>query len=241
MTSILWVSCKNKEVSTGKLDIRFAHVFDQAYFFCYTEYINEAGNVLEFTDLQYFISDIKLIDRQGKSLLLNTTSFAHYVDIKDSSSLIWHISDLIPAGNYKIQFTFGITQCKNISNIFPNQPESNMFWPAQLGGGYHYMKLNGRWKTTGEVWSPFGFHLGIGKANESDNLSLIDNSFSITPEKEIYIEENKTTQIVISMNIAEWFKNPGTWDFNTFGGSIMQNQTAQQTAKENGMDVFTIK
>ena len=31
--------------------------------------------------------------------------------------------------------------------MFVNPPEVNMMWPDVLGGGYHYLMLNGKWKT----------------------------------------------------------------------------------------------
>ena len=41
------------------------------------------------------------------------------------------------------------------------------------------------------------------------------------------------------MNIDSWFKTPHDFDFNYWGGFIMEIQPAMQMAKENGYDVFT--
>jgi len=53
--------------------------------------------------------------------------------------------------------------------------------------------------------------------------------------------ENKTTRTIsLRMEINNWFCSPHTWDFNYWGGYIMQNQEAMQIASENGKDVFTL-
>ncbi|MBK7031097.1 MAG: hypothetical protein IPH45_18680 [Bacteroidales bacterium] len=54
--------------------------------------------------------------------------------------------------------------------------------------------------------------------------------------------ENKITRTMnLSMDINSWFCTPNTWDFNVWGGYIMQNQDAMKTASENGADVFDIE
>ena len=42
------------------------------------------------------------------------------------------------------------------------------------------------------------------------------------------------------MNIESWFTTPHNFDFNYWGGNVMQNQQALQTIKENGHDIFTV-
>jgi hypothetical protein len=43
------------------------------------------------------------------------------------------------------------------------------------------------------------------------------------------------------MNLESWFKGPHNWDFNGWGGDIMQNQAAMAVGCENGMDVFSLE
>jgi hypothetical protein len=42
------------------------------------------------------------------------------------------------------------------------------------------------------------------------------------------------------MNLAEWFKNPNTWDLNEFNTGLMGNYNAQKIMNENGQSVFSI-
>ena len=41
------------------------------------------------------------------------------------------------------------------------------------------------------------------------------------------------------MNIAEWFKNPTTWDLNAYNNMLMPNYTAQMMMKDNSSNVFS--
>jgi len=44
----------------------------------------------------------------------------------------------------------------------------------------------------------------------------------------------------IKMNIAEWYKNPNTWDLNTLHAPLMPNYNAQKQMNQNGQSVFSI-
>ena len=110
-----------------------------------------------------------------------------------------------------------------------------------LGGGYHYMKINGKWMNTEGVEMPFNLHTGRS-ATQVDGSDFEDNSFLVTlPLSGFNIGRNETRTIGLNMNVNNWFVNPNLFDFNVFGGSIMQNVTAQHILRENGVDVFSIE
>ena len=47
-------------------------------------------------------------------------------------------------------------------------------------------------------------------------------------------------EINIAMNIAEWFKNPSTWNLNDYNQMLMPNSAAQIIMYENGQNAFTL-
>ena len=123
-----------------------------------------------------------------------------------------------------------------------------MAWPEVLGGGYHYLMLNGWWKDTLDLRRPFNFHLGIGQNYENnsgqvhDITGFVDNSFAVTPSGNGFeVESGKITQIKLVMNIESWFKSPIIYDHNQWGGAIMQNQEAMHIGCLNGYDVFSLE
>ena len=249
----LFAGCKKEEdepviKEAGKISLSFAHkVNGQDLVVDTLMYINAAGNQYLVNEIQYFISDVTLHNADGSTLLIKAWNDIHYVDTDIPSTWTWAVVDSIPVGNYtSLSFTFGISEQKNQSYMYVNPPESYMFWPQFLGGGYHYMKLNGKWKDTLNMISPFDFHLGIGQIYASDVIEVdsiigfVQNYFTVTlPNSAFTIEKDKTRHLEIVMNIESWFETPHIYDHNHWGGAIMQTQPAMQMAKENGFDVFT--
>ncbi len=231
----------------GKLRFSFAHRIDgQAIVFDDMQYINKAGNNYLVNEIQYFISDVILHKNDGGELMLDAWEDIHYVDTDLENTQIYAFKDEIPVGNYnKITFTFGINEQKNQTLMFVNPPESFMFWPEYLGGGYHYMKLNGKWLDTLNQVSPFDFHLGIGQIYHSfpDSITgFIQNYFEVElPNSSFEMKSGQTLDFTIVLNVEDWFQSPTVYDHNQWGGDIMQTQEAMKVACDNGWDVFSIE
>jgi hypothetical protein len=241
--------CK-EEPETGQLTLHFNHLVNLQPLVTDTmKYTNLAGNEYLITEVQYFISNLKIHYQDGEVAEIEQDGGIHYIDSDIPKSWVWEIRQNIPAGVIdSISFTFGLDEATNITGLFPDAPESNMIWPDQLGGGYHYMKLNGKWLNTNNEISMFNFHLGIGQLydNNGQVTEFVQNYFRANCYLALYssfiamIEADQVNHLSINMNIASWFESPNTWDFNLMGGMMMQNQEAQQAAKENGFDVFSI-
>ena len=199
-------------------------------------YVNEAGNHFLVTEIQWFISKIALVSEQGDEYELGKV---FYIDTNIPESQTIAVAS-VPCQRYiSMRFTFGLDQEDNVTGLFPNPPENNMFWPEPLGGGYHYMKLNGKYLDENDNLAPMNIHLGIGQ-NE-DQTVFYQNYFTVELPMDLNLEENTVNVICLDMNIDNWFRSPHTYDITAFGSAIMQNQEAQQTLKENGHDVFSIK
>jgi len=244
-------SCKNEEPpEPGNISLYFEELVDGLPLEIDTVmYVNEAGNQYMITEVQYFISNVELIYHDGGSYMIRHNRGIHYRDRDIAETSQWFITEYIPIGTVdSIVFTFGFNDTTNQSNMFLNPPESNMFWPEQLGGGYHYMKMNGKWKNSENIIAPFNFHLGIGQTYDTTGqvTGFVQNYFKVKVSLPVYssyiiiIQPGITTELMLSMNIESWFKTPNTWDFNAWGGMMMQNQEALAKACENGYDVFTI-
>ena len=242
------ISCnktEEPETKQGKINFTFDHKIDgEPIIYDTLIYVNAAGNPYLVNEIQYFISDVRLW-QNGNGLLLDKYEDIHYVDTDLPDTWNYKLADDIPEGSYdSITFIFGITEEKNKSFMFVNPPESNMFWPEYLGGGYHYLKLNGKWLDPDSVLRPFNFHMGIGQIyNEQGEITgFVQNYFTVSfPQLTFEIKNGETTKVDITMNVENWFKEPNIFDFNYWGGSIMENQAAMQAAKENGHNVFTAK
>jgi hypothetical protein len=202
------------------------------------KYTNLAGNLYEVDELQYFISEITLTAADGQRIEIKSDSAIHYIDLDIPSTLSWSPKDLIPKGDYtSISFVFGINETKNKTGLFVNPPERDMFWPDIMGGGYHYMKMNGKWKAEGDIITPFNFHLGIGM-NMAGTV-FYQNCFTVTLPLNIHTASLGNV-FTVTMNIEKWFEAPNLWDWNVIGGQIMMNQPAMHMAAENGVNAFHV-
>ncbi|NOX46140.1 MAG: hypothetical protein GXO89_04085 [Chlorobi bacterium] len=209
-------------------------------------YTNGAGNSYLINEIQYFVSYVTLYKSDGFVILADKWDPVHYVDTDIPETWQWAIGDGFPAGEYdSISFTFGIPDVKNISFMFVNPPERDMFWPEYLGGGYHSMKLNGKWVEAGQTnqTTPFDFHIGRGQIYYSypdSIIGFVPNDFEVSLLSSGFTLSDGATQgISLEMDVGKWFKEPYVFDFDEWGGNIMQNQDAMQVAKENGANVFT--
>ena len=209
-------------------------------------YENEAGNKFLITEIQWFLSNIELKNEAGDWIMLHQTGLSdtldvsrvYYIDTDIPESQTLHSSP-VKVGHYTaIRFTFGLDETDNQTGLFTDPPESEMFWPDMLGGGYHYMKLNGKYLNAEDRLAPMAIHLGIGQ-NE-DCTEFYQNYFIVELPIEFNVKVNTKNQLDLTMVIDNWFRNPNTIDFDEFGSHIMQNQTAQRLLKGNGKDVFRI-
>lgn len=238
----LFASC-HKPVGGMRVDFSFA-VEGEPLLQDTVLYTNAAGNRYGVTEAQYFISRVVLTGTDGTQVGLKADQEAHYVDADILSTLTWLPTDEIPAGRYtEISFTFGLAPDLNVSYAYPNAPENAMSWPEVLGGGYHYMKINGWWLAQDGARKPFNLHAGIGQLRDSEGAitGFVNNNFTVTlPLENFVIKKGEVTPLHLQMDINQWFTDPHIFDFDVQGGSIMQNQAAQELLRDNGRSVFSV-
>ena len=236
---LAFFSACNKADDSSVIDLRIDYSVNDGPLVCDTlRYVNEAGNRFMITEVQWFISRLELQNEKGEWVAFSEGDNIYYMDTDLPTTHLLH-SKALPAGNYQaLRFTFGLDEEDNRTGRFPNPPESNMFWPEPLGGGYHYMKLNCKWLDGDGNLAPVNIHLGVGQ-NESFT-EFYPNHFSASLPIDLDLHADQQAEIQLTMVIDNWFRHPHVYDFNTDGTAIMQNQTAQTKLRENGTDVFII-
>lgn len=189
------------------------------------KYTNAAGNEFSVKRLLYYLSGIVLEDENG---VRHTIDGAYYVDIEDASTLQFAL-DFVPQGKYKkLEFSLGLVPELNVFGNLPNTVENSaMFWPEQMGGGYHFMKLEGHYNTDSSEVAGYAMHIGT-------NPTRVDFEFN-----QGYTLDVNNISIELRMNILEWFQNPVTYDLNQ-GNYSMGNAALMLDLTNNGKDVFTL-
>jgi hypothetical protein len=231
---------------SGRIKIAFYHEIDgQPIEYNSAQYINEKQETYEVDELQYFISDIFLHIKDGQNLALSPDKPFHYVDNNILMTLSWELPQNLPAGIYdSVSFTFGLDSSNNKSFSLIDSPENLMFWPDELGGGYHHMKLNIKYSVNGTNLKNFNCHLGTGQLldDNGEAIAYIPNDFRVSVP--IHLDHdtiNRPIDIALIMNIANWFRAPNEIDFDDYNTGIMANQEAMKLFCENGQHVFSIR
>ena len=197
------------------------------------EFTDENGEILKIERLRYLISKVILTNSYGDEIEIGSYKL---VDLTDNNTLNYATNILVPPGTYTgISFVYGFNEEDNIDQAYLDLNTASWNWPEMLGGGYHFMQLDGTF-TSPTILSPLPFNYHNGTARISDGV--FEQNFIRVNVDGLSIDSNTT--IDIQMNLAEWFKNPKTWDLNVLNTGLMGNYDAQREMNENGQSVFSI-
>lgn len=222
------------------VDLNFTHNWDGDEIansdFDLTNYINAKGNVLKISKMIYLISDVTFTDSAG---MVYDAGDYNLVNVRDESNLTFTPNIQIPPGDYTVSFTFGFDDEDNIDGAYLDLNSADGGWnvPMMLGGGYHYMRFEGRFIDNMAAETSFQYHM-IRSANTTVlPFEFIDSSF-IVSLGQVTVASN--TNIEVKMNLAEWFKNPNLWDLNDLHSELMENFDAQIMMSQNGQSAFSL-
>ena len=189
-------------------------------------YINTAGESYNIQRLNYLISDITLHLNDGNEKKLQEI---YFVDAEDQSTLRFDAGKLNDGNYTSISFTMGLNQSANLSNAYVNESfHSSMAWPELMGGGYHYMKIEGDYDTITQ-----------GYATHTGPTMGIDYSFPYNQDINLFVDKDLGNVCInINMDINNWYNNPNTINLSS---GIMGDMTKQMQLQENGItDVFSV-
>lgn len=226
---LLLTACsKNENLFPEKVKLRvnIKHFVDSASLdFDTISYVNAAGNNFEITRLEYYISDIVL---HSDFLGDYASPGIFYVSPNLPQYTSFVLAD-VPSGQYNsISFKIGISPDQNISYSLPNTAENiSMAWPDMMGGGYHFLKLEGHYIHNS---IPEGFAVHLGSNNYYSSCSIT---------KDFFIGYSPY-QINLEMDINEWFKSPHIYDLQSDGSYTMGDTLLMRKIKENGFNVFEL-
>ena len=232
---IAFTSCKDDTDCCVNLEpvnvtLKFTHNWDgtpvTASDFNSFNYVTENGESVSMERLRYVVSNINLGGESKPYQLVD-------LGINSGFEIIFNN---VAQGINNLNFTFGFSDADNIDGVYQDLNTVSFNVPGMLGGGYHYMQFDGKYKDTNNLDANFNYH-AIRAVDRSDpnNLIFEDTSF-LVDFGSVTITNNAT--IEIKMNIAEWFKNPNTWDLNQLNTVLMPNFEAQKLISANGKSVF---
>ena len=220
------VGCGVASAGAGTVSVRLEHRVDaDELSFDQVLYTNAAGNRYSVSKLEYILTGITLESADGSLFEL---AGQHYRNAAGNGTRRM-VNRSVPAATYRaLRFTCGVTG--NTPGTLPNQAHfNNMAWPEAMGGGYHYMKLEGMYEDNGDEG---GFAVHSGPAGGADFTFEVSLPIALTVAQDAW-------EIQVVMNLNEWFANPNLYNFVGLGG-IMGNADLQSQLQANGATVFAL-
>jgi hypothetical protein len=211
----------------GVINVTVSYKIDQTpLYFDSILYTNEAGNNYSLTRLQYYLSEIDLIRPDTTFLRIRNYQ---YIDARKTTTGKFNYTPSADQQFIGMRFYIGLAPAFNISHALPATIENiDMEWPDQMGGGYHFLKMEGNFRDGSNTYG-YAMHLGT-------DTCLIP----VTCWKNFSYSTRQTITLDLEMNINEWYRNPATYDFNTDGNYIMGIMAPMLKLKQNASDVFTL-
>jgi len=195
-------------------------------------YKNAAGNLYRISRLEYYISGIKLTQgllKHGDGGVY-TNDIIQYVNGFDASTWEFELKDIKAANYALLEFNIGLDTAMNKENYIPATVQNeNMKWPTELGGGYHFLKLEGQYSNDSIKLNDFSIHLG---RNNYYAKVILYAAIDLTTQSQT---------INLTMDVNKWFANPNVYDFNVQGPITKGNNNLMSKIKENGQYVFTVE
>lgn len=202
-------------------------------------YTNALGQVYNVSKLRYLISNVTLHQLNGEEIEFDEYFF---VDFSKPETFTFNPSKSVPQGVYSgISYTFGFNEEDNTNGIYDELNAVNWNWPGALGGGYHFMQLEGEFVDSSNNDSFFATHMGTARKIDSTGTTYVANHFDVMIPNSEFTVGNVDFELEFTIDINEWYTNPVNWDFNVYGPGIMPIYEAQRLLNTNGRDVFTVK
>jgi hypothetical protein len=175
-------------------------------------YNNSSDEVYTVTKFNYYISNIKLIDVNGK-MFVEPESY-HLIQHTDGINKLT-IKE-VPEGTYtKIEFLIGVDSARNVSGAQKGalDPANVMFWEWKTG--YIFFKLEGSYASATTNEMEYAIHAGGFKGK----FSCLQ-TFSSNINTPIVVAENKISKVYFNTILDETFKNPTKIGFDLYYQTI---------------------
>ncbi len=219
--------CKKDKKDPVKLNLEIAYEVDgQPLYFDSLLYRNAAGEQYSVSTLRYYISNIRFYNRGTVVYAIDTVWYA------DAALTAAPMVLLNVAGTRfdSVACFIGIDPVRNVhGKLAPTMENTAMEWPDMMGGGYHFLKLEGHWVSATGI-SGYAMHIGTDPYLTAAGC----RASGAWPG-------NGQAKLQLVFNVAEWFRNPYTYSFASDGVYSMGNAALMQHLKENGADVIHIR
>lgn len=240
----LWLSSLHaQESNTATMELKFENVFGNQPIHFQEQYTTASGETLKFTLLNYFISNIKLIRKNGEEFVLPQETGYHLVkqSIPESKS----IKLQIPKGKYKgISFIVGVDSVRNTlradkrgGDLDVGSAARDMYWA--WNSGYIFFKMEGKSQASPDsLHNSFYYHIGGYGGFDSKTINNIKVK-DLTFDKPVKMKNGKAVIVNIEVDTKTVFDGQNKLLISRHP-SIMWGPVSVQIA-DNYARTFTLK
>lgn len=187
-------------------------------------HLTESGSIYSVTRLVYYLSELVLIGTDGTTN--DTLHGPWYMDAREAVAI--PLAGLRPGAYSGARLLLGLPPGLNTSGALPNTlANSHMAWPEPMGGGYHFMKLEGHFTGSGGV-AGYALHLGTDAFLP---VCTLPGGFTIP---------GAAGTLVLTFNINEVFRAPHTYDLDA-GNYSMGSPVWMGQLRDNCTDAFSLE
>jgi len=221
-------SCKKESIDPTYSKAKFTFQMNSAdakIIWDSLNYTNQAGNKYSVSTANFYISGIVM----KSATKTYSSKKVFYLDPKVASKSYFSLDSIPPSDYTEISMYIGLDKNTNKSNSLTATTDNmNMAWPDMMGGGYHFLKLEGNYKDSLNVTKGYAIHLG-----KNHNLVTVKITQNM---KQKYWDHAYT----VKFNVNEVFANPYKYDLNWEKNYTMSDSVAMLRIKNNMSDVFTL-
>lgn len=217
---LFFYRCSKTEINLthSNLKIQTNHLYDNTLVvFDSIQYVTCNQDTISFSRMEYIISNIKLYSK-GKEFL-----YKHSFYLNPKMGLVSFTIDSLPCTKYdSISLSVGDNHPYDSLDININA----MIWPTMMGGGYHFLKLEGYYKHN-SVPTGFAMHSG------GNSLQPV----YITLKTPMSIQKTNHT-LVLNHNINKWINGTACYKISNSNYS-MGVDSLMTIINTNGKEVIS--
>lgn len=212
------------------------------------DYVNAAGETVNFSRFDYFVSNFVLVTTDGEEYVVpkDDCYFLCKGDDPDSREIkLTHI----PAGDYShVHFLIGVDSAKSVSpigeridDLDPAGEASGMYW--SWNAGYIFVKVEGTSPQApvepGSGLQIFQYHTGLFGGFDSPTLNNLKEVHLDTPQEAALVREgSEAPHIHLYVDVLEMFTSPV--DISVAANPYSHAGPYSKTVADNYADMFSI-
>ncbi len=227
----------------SKLVLSFENTYDGEPLAFKKDYVNTNGEKLNFTLLNYYVSNIKLTSKDGSIYAMPQDS--SYFLVKQDVPQSKNIELLVPKGKYQsVSFTIGVDSLRSTQGagkrtgvLDVGAKARGMYW--QWNSGYIFFKLEGKSPSSPDsLKNSFYYHIGGYGGFDKKTLNNIRiKSFAF--DKPVKVSPKKTATVSLAVDLKKFFQSKTPLKISEHP-SIMWGPVSTAIA-DNYVNIFSLK